>query len=221
MGELVQSVGVFRFKQDSSSIGTTVYPDSLQVSPVTPRSLVVVVSYDKRFLYVSREYGRTWTRYQTPSMNFDPAEEFHLSNSNPLHMVILDRDGMVSVTVHCHHVCEFMLLCLIFSSMRRTMEALIGTLSLGTFSSWNCKTIVQYMMYYDILLIFTTPPPSKVETNLLAALVILCTTAQRLRPRATIPSIAWTCTPSRRSSSTAEHIVSGSTANISLSQGRM
>ncbi len=113
MGELVQSVGVFRFKQDSSSIGTTVYPDSLQVSPVTPRSLVVVVSYDKRFLYVSRDYGRTWTRYQTPATNFDPAEEFHLSNNNPLHMAILDRDGMVSVAVHYHCTCELMFLCLI------------------------------------------------------------------------------------------------------------
>ena len=116
-GELVQSVGVFRFKQDSSSIGTTVYPDSLQVSPVTPRSLVVVVSYDRGFLYVSRDYGRTWTRYRTPTMNFDPAEELHLSNSNPLHMVILDRDGMVSVAIHCHRVCEFMLLCLIYSAL--------------------------------------------------------------------------------------------------------
>lgn len=107
IGELVESVGVFRFKQDSSSIGTTVYPDSLQVSPVTPRSLVVVVSYDRRFLYVSRDYGRTWTKYQTPSMNFDPAEELHLSNSNPLHMVLLDRDGMVSLlrTPLIHHFC--------------------------------------------------------------------------------------------------------------------
>ena len=100
IGQLVESVGVFRFKQDSSSIITTVYPDSLQVSPVTPRSLVVVVSYDRGYLYVSRDYGRTWTKYQTPSMNFDPAEELHLSNKNPLHMVLLDRDGMVSFSVH-------------------------------------------------------------------------------------------------------------------------
>lgn len=94
-GEVVKSVGVFRFKQDSSSISSTVYPDSLQVSPVGSRSLVVVVSYDKRHLFVSRDYGRTWTRYETPTANFDPTEELHLSNMNPQHMVILSLDNMV------------------------------------------------------------------------------------------------------------------------------
>ena len=100
IGEVLKSVGVFRFKQDSSSISTTVYPDSLQVSPVNPRSLVVVVSYDKRYIYVSRDYGATWTKYQTPSANFDPAEELHLSNHNPLHMIILDQEGKVSVMLN-------------------------------------------------------------------------------------------------------------------------
>ena len=138
IGELIESVGVFRFKQDSSSITTTVYPDSLQVSPVTPRSLVVVVSYDRRYLYVSRAYGRTWTKYETPSANFDPAEELHLSNSNPLHMALLDRNGKVELY-------QFMMIvmfpCLMFSSMQRTMVALIGTWSQKMFSWWNCKTI--------------------------------------------------------------------------------
>ena len=96
-GKVLESVGVFRFKQDSSSITTTVYPDSLQVSPVGDRSLVVVVSYDKRYLYVSRDYGRTWTRSDTPSSSFDPVEELHLSNTNPLHMVLLTQDGLVSL----------------------------------------------------------------------------------------------------------------------------
>lgn len=93
------SVGVFRFKQDSSSIAMTVYPDSLQVSPVGDRSLVVVVSYDKRFLFVSRDSGRTWRRSETPTSTFDPVEELHLSNTNPQHMVLLNEDGLVSCAV--------------------------------------------------------------------------------------------------------------------------
>ena len=96
-GEVLKSVGVFRFKQNSSSITTTVYPDSLQVSPVGDRSLVVVVSYNKQYLYVSRDSGRTWRRSDTPSSMFDPVEELHLSNTNPLHMVLLSQDGLVSV----------------------------------------------------------------------------------------------------------------------------
>ena len=96
LGEVVESVGVFRFKQDSSSITSTVYPDSLQVSPVGAKSLVVAVSYDKRYLFVSRDFGRTWTRYETPTSNFDPVEELHLSNANPQHMVILSGGGQVS-----------------------------------------------------------------------------------------------------------------------------
>lgn len=97
LGEIVKSVGVFRFKQDSSSISSTVYPDSLQVSPVGDHSLVVVVSYDRRYLYVSRDFGRTWTRYETPTTVFDPTEELHLSNANPLHMVLLSQDHKVRV----------------------------------------------------------------------------------------------------------------------------
>lgn len=91
-------MGVFHFKQDSSSISTTVYPDSLQVSPVGDRSFVVVVSFDKRFLYVSRDFGKTWSRYETPTTRFDPAEELYLSNHNPQHMVIHSVDNQVSST---------------------------------------------------------------------------------------------------------------------------
>ena len=105
-GKVIESVGIFRFNQDSTSIATTVYPDSLQVSPVGDRSLVVVVSYDKQYLYVSRDYGQTWGRSNTPSSMFDPVEELHLSNTNPLHMVILTQDGLVSVFISIDSIVE-------------------------------------------------------------------------------------------------------------------
>lgn len=52
-----------------------------------------------------------------------------------------------------------MFLCLTFSSMQRTMEALIGTQSLGMFSWWNCKTIqyMTYILFWSPLLCFFSP----------------------------------------------------------------
>ena len=66
-----------------------------------------------------------------------------------------------------------------------------------------------------------SPPPCTVETSPLAALVILCTTAQHHPRPPTTPSTAWTCTPSRRWSLTVAPIASEWTASISLCRGRM
>ena len=87
--------GIFRFKPDSNSISSSVMPDTLQVSPAGNMATVVVVSLDKMYVYVSRNFGQTWDRFNSPTTNFDPSKELYLSTFNPLNMVIRSRAGEV------------------------------------------------------------------------------------------------------------------------------
>ena len=93
-----KSIGIFTFKQDETSIQVPVMPDTLQVSPAGDRTTVVVVSLNRRYLFVSRDFGRTWNRYKTPTQNFNPTDELYLSGRNPQHMVIRSRSGEVHST---------------------------------------------------------------------------------------------------------------------------
>lgn len=89
------SLGIMKFESDSDAIGMPVFADSLQVSPAGQRATVVVVSLNRRFLYVSRNYAKNFDQYQTPTVDFDPTEELYLSSFNPQHMVVRSRTGEV------------------------------------------------------------------------------------------------------------------------------
>ena len=92
---LKQSIGIITFKSDHEAIKIPVMPDSLQVSPAGDRSTVVVVSLNRMFLYVSRDFGKKWNRYNTPVVDFDPTEELYLSSFHPQHMVVRSQGGEV------------------------------------------------------------------------------------------------------------------------------
>ena len=74
-----------------------VMADSLQVSSAGNRATVVVVALNRRFIFVSRDYGKNFDKYKTPTVEFDPTEELYLSGFNPRHMVIRSYDGKVGV----------------------------------------------------------------------------------------------------------------------------
>ena len=93
---LKASIGIMKFEADHDAITMPVMPDSLQVSPAGNRATVVVVSLNRRYLFVSRDYGNHFDQYDTPTPNFDPSNELYLSNFNPRHMVIRSRSGEVS-----------------------------------------------------------------------------------------------------------------------------
>ena len=92
---LKTSIGIVTFAADHNAIKLPVQPDSLQVSPAGNRATVVVVSFNKKFLFVSRDYARHFDQYGTPTVNFDPTEELYLSSYNPQHMVIRSLSGEV------------------------------------------------------------------------------------------------------------------------------
>lgn len=96
---LKPNIGIVTFQSSHDAIGMPVMPDSLQVSPAGNRATVVVVALNRRFLFVSRDYGKNFDKYGTPVVDFDPTEELYLSGSNPQHMVIRSRSGEVGVGV--------------------------------------------------------------------------------------------------------------------------
>ena len=65
------------------------------MSPAGTMETVIVVSRDKRFVYVSRNYGKTWDRFKSPTLNFDPTKEIYLSSFSPMNMVIRSNAGEV------------------------------------------------------------------------------------------------------------------------------
>ena len=93
------SLGIMKFESDSKAIGVPVFADSLQVSPAGNRATVVVVSLNRRYLYVSRDYAHTFDQYKTPTVNFDPTEELYLSSVNPQYMVMRSQAGEVCYSV--------------------------------------------------------------------------------------------------------------------------
>lgn len=95
------NIGIMKFESDPDAIGMPVMADSLQVSPAGQRATVVVVSLNRQFLYVSRNYAKDFDRYKSPTVNFDPTEELYLSSFNPQHMVVRSRSGEVSVWQTC------------------------------------------------------------------------------------------------------------------------
>lgn len=92
---LNSNLGIMKFESDSDTISVPVFADSLQVSPAGQRATVVVVSLNRQFLYVSRDYAKTFDQCNSPTVNFDPTEELYLSNFNPQHMVIRSQSGEV------------------------------------------------------------------------------------------------------------------------------
>lgn len=89
------SLGIMKFESNNKAIGVPVFADSLQVSPAGNRATVVVVSLNRRYLYVSRDYAKTFDQYKTPTVDFNPTEELYLSNFNPQHMVVRSQSGEV------------------------------------------------------------------------------------------------------------------------------
>ncbi len=85
---LKPSIGIFTFKSDIKSMSEPVMADTLQVSPAGNRATVLVVSLNRRFLYVSRDYGQNWDKYNSPTVNFDPVEELYMSDFDPRQIVI-------------------------------------------------------------------------------------------------------------------------------------
>lgn len=73
--------------------------DSLQVSPAGNRATVVVVSLNLFYIFVSRDFGQTWDKYSSPTVDFNPTEELYLSRTNPQHMVIRSQLGEVEATL--------------------------------------------------------------------------------------------------------------------------
>lgn len=93
--EVKKGLGIFQFTADDTSLKSTVHPESLQVSKVAPRNTVVVVSYTQHYIFVSRNYGRDWDQYVTPTTQFDPSGSLYLSEKDPRHLVIKSRSGDV------------------------------------------------------------------------------------------------------------------------------
>ncbi len=91
-----------KFEADHDAISIPVMPDSLQVSPAGERATVVVVSLNRHYVFVSRDYGNHFDRFNTPTTNFDPTDELYLSNFNPQHMVIRSKSGEVGAGSHDH-----------------------------------------------------------------------------------------------------------------------
>jgi hypothetical protein len=94
---LKSAIGIVTFHDDHKAIAMPVMADSLQVSPAGNRATVVVVALNRRFLFVSRDYGKNFDKYKTPTVNFDPTEELYLSGFNPQHMVVRSMEGEVGV----------------------------------------------------------------------------------------------------------------------------
>lgn len=99
---LKPGIGIVTFQASHDAIELPVMADSLQVSPAGLRATVVVVALDRRFLFVSRDYGNNFDKYKTPVVEFDPTTELYLSGFNPQHMVIRSLSGEVS---GCSHTC--------------------------------------------------------------------------------------------------------------------
>lgn len=93
--EVRKELGIFQFNSAPLAIKSTVFPQSLQVSSVEPRNTVVVVSYSQHHLFVSRDYGVTWSQYILPTADFDPTGSLHLSALDPRHLVLKSRAGDV------------------------------------------------------------------------------------------------------------------------------
>ena len=112
---LKPSIGIFTFKSDAKGISEPVMADTLQVSPAGNRATVLVVSLNRRFLYVSRDYGQNWDKYDTPTVDFDPVEELYMSNYNPRHMVIRSDLKEVGRCVHVisKRLCVYIISCCI------------------------------------------------------------------------------------------------------------
>lgn len=69
--------------------------DSLQVSPAGNKATIVVISLNKEYIHVSKDYGKIWGRYNTPTNRFDTSSDLYLSNFDPQHMVIRGVMGEV------------------------------------------------------------------------------------------------------------------------------
>ena len=63
-------------------------PGSLQVA-TTYHKRATVVSHDKKHMFVTSNGGQTWIQVSLPSSEFDEAEDLHISDVSPDHMILV------------------------------------------------------------------------------------------------------------------------------------
>lgn len=73
-------------------------PSSLQVAP-TNHKRAIVISEDKRNMFVTSNGGQTWIRVSLPSRDFDEAEDVHISSVSADRMVLV---AGTEVSIHCN-----------------------------------------------------------------------------------------------------------------------
>jgi sortilin len=83
-----QRIGIFTFTPHPDLISGAVSPGSLQVA-TTYHKRATVVSHDKKHMFVTSNGGQTWIQVSLPSSEFDEAEDLHISDVSPDHMILV------------------------------------------------------------------------------------------------------------------------------------
>ena len=78
---------IFRFTRYPGLIEGAVAPSSLQVA-AAHRRRAIVVSENKKNLFVTSNGGQTWIKVPLPSSNFDEEEDLYISKVSPDHMIL-------------------------------------------------------------------------------------------------------------------------------------
>ena len=83
-----KNYGIFSFTPYPHLIEGAVSPSSLQVVP-DHRKRAIVVSEDKRSMFVTSSGGQEWLREALPSTQFDEADDLFISEVAPDHMILV------------------------------------------------------------------------------------------------------------------------------------
>ena len=82
-----KSYGIFSFSPHPNLIPGAVAPSSLQVAPASHRR-AIVVSKDKKAMFVTSNGGKTWVKVLLPSSGFDVTDDLYISEVSPDHMIL-------------------------------------------------------------------------------------------------------------------------------------
>lgn len=83
-----RSIGIFSFTPHPDLIKDVVAPSSLKVAPTNHRR-AIVISEDRRSMFVTSDGGERWIRVSLPSRDFDESEDIHFSSVSADHLVLV------------------------------------------------------------------------------------------------------------------------------------
>ena len=82
-----KSYGIFSFSPHPNLIPGAVAPSPLQGAPASHRR-AIVVSKDKKAMFVTSNGGKTWVKVLLPSSGFDVTDDLYISEVSPDHMIL-------------------------------------------------------------------------------------------------------------------------------------